>query len=227
MYLNHILTKSTPQYANTGIIEFEKSRSINDGDTSNNTNLKFSGHTGTHIDAPLHFDRHGKGLDVFRSDFWFCNHPFLIEYEATAAEVLTLSKLEKYLLKIPQETDFLLIKTGFEKHRSSGSDSKYIFNGPGIAPDVGIWLRNHLAIKIIGFDFISLTNFKNRKLGREAHRSFLLTDKKLLDKVVSEPILIVEDMHLSELNECPVNVCVIPLLYQNADGAPVTVIANY
>ena len=227
MYLNHILTKSTPQYANTGIIEFEKSRSINDGDTSNKTNLKFSGHTGTHIDAPLHFDQRGKSLDMFHSDFWFCNHPFLIEYEAAAEEVLTLSKLEKYLLKIPQETDFLLIKTGFEKYRSSGPDSKYIFNGPGIGPDVGVWLRNHLAIKMIGFDFISLTSFKNRKLGREAHRSFLLTDKKLLDKVVSEPILIVEDMHLSELNECPVNVCVIPFLYQNADGAPVTVIANY
>jgi len=227
MYLNHILAETTPQYANTGVLKIEKSRSINEGDTSNNTNLSFSGHTGTHIDAPLHFDQYGKGLDMFRSDFWFCHNPFLIEYETTENEILTFSKLEKYLLKIPQETDFLLIKTGFEKYREEGSDSKYIFNGPGIAPDVGIWLRGHLKIKMIGFDFISLTSFKNRELGREAHRAFLSAEQKLFNGTVGEPILIVEDMHLSELKKSPVNACVIPFLYLESDGAPVTVIADY
>ena len=227
MYLNHILTNVTPRYANSGNLRLEKISSINKGDTSNNTQLEFSAHTGTHIDAPLHFDEDGKSLDMFCSNFWFCHHPYLIEYEAEEEEILTVEKLEKYLIKIPQETDILLIKTGFEKNRISGPDSKYIFNGPGIDPDVGVWLRNHLGIKMIGFDFISLTSFKNRELGREAHRIFLSNKHDFLDSDASEPILIVEDMHLSELKKSPVNVCIVPFLYTDADGSPVTVIADY
>ena len=225
MYLNHIINKNTPKYADNGSIELEKISSINMGHSSNSTKLSFSSHTGTHIDAPLHFDQSGDSLDMYSTEFWFCKKPYLIEYTALENEILTLSTLKNYLYSIPEDTDLLLIKTGFESYRNSNYKT-YIFHGPGIAPDVGLWLRNNRRLKMIGFDFISLSSYSNRELGREAHRAFLSKSFPGFNEGCSNPILIIEDMHLSEINNSVKSVVVAPLLYENADGAPVTVIAE-
>ena len=117
IYLNHILSNNTPAYGNSGMLELAIARSILKGDTSNETTLRFSNHIGTHVDASYHFDNDGKCLDEYPANFWECNSPYLIEYEATPGEILELSNMISYLEKIPNETDILILKTKFEKYR--------------------------------------------------------------------------------------------------------------
>ena len=52
-------------------------------------------------------------------------------------------------------------------------------------------------------DFISLTSYQNREIGRMAHREFLGS---------SRPLLLIEDMDLSRLFQTPKKVTCLPLL---------------
>ena len=91
-------------------------------------------------------------------------------------------------------------------------------NYPGFAPILANKLREKFPnLKVIGMDFISLTSYQNRELGREAHRMFLGGDR---------PILLVEDMDLSKIMNSPKSISCLPLLINGLDGSPVTIIAS-
>ena len=105
--LHHILSQETPLYGGNGRLELKQICSISDGDTSNSTELSFPAYSGTHIDAPYHFDPEGLSLDRIHADFWLCKSPFLIEYSAQPGEIITLTSLLPLLRKVPVETDLL------------------------------------------------------------------------------------------------------------------------
>jgi arylformamidase len=105
---------------------------------------------------PYHFDPEGSSLDQFPADFWLCKSPFLVEYSAQAGEIITLTSLLPLLQKIPVESDSLLIRSGMETLRRSNPET-YIFHGAGLVPEIGLWLRKNKKLKMIGFDWISLT----------------------------------------------------------------------
>ena len=70
---------------------------------------------------------------------------------------------------------------------------------------IGMSLRKEYSlIRAIGFDWISLSSYKNHELGREAHRIFLDPEKE------RHPILLIEDMVLFEDTENSKEVCVPP-----------------
>lgn len=222
IYLSYTLTEQTQLYGNSGKLEFQRLKQIKNGDSSNNTELNFPAHSGTHLDAPYHFDGNGKSLDDYTADNWVFDYPWLISLPTQNVTIFDLLLLEHELETIPLATDLLLIKTGYSSFRNS-TDSreqeKYIFYGPGISPEIGIWLRKFRNIRAIGFDFISLTSYQHRELGRKAHQSFLGDGE-------GQPILIIEDMDLKPLKTKPKQVFALPLLYENADGAPTTIIAT-
>lgn len=218
IFLSHDLNSETPTYGNTGIFENEIVRSIEAGDTCNNRRLTFDAHLGTHVDTPLHFDDRGRSITDFDSDYWVSNQVALIDVSVDPNHlILGMDELRELLMYLPPETDFLLLRTGYESVR--GTD-KYVLRGPGLGPDVGIWLRTHTEVRFIGFDFISLTSYTNRLLGRTAHLAFLGTNGP------GQPILIVEDMHLLHLDRAPDCIIVAPLRVRGIDGAPVTVFAT-
>ena len=170
-------------------------------------------HVGTHIDFPRHFGVDGKTINDYTAEFWTFNNPFVLEYKAQVEEMINLS--EGILKEIPVETDFLLINTGFQKFRGT---EKYWNNNPGLAPELAAPLKQRCpGLKVVGFDFISLSSYQNRMLGREAHRKFLLEND----------ILVIEDMDFSQLRKDVKQVVALPLMIDQADGGPITVIASY
>lgn len=222
--LSHILTSQTPSYANNGKLEILRTRSIKAGDTSNETELAFNNHMGTHIDAPFHFSELGKKLDDYTPDMWFCNFPYMIEYNAEPGEVLSLGKLKPLLEDIPESTDILMLRTNFEKYRNSNLNF-YCFQNPAIEPSVGLWLRKNRRLKFFGFDYISLSSRAHREMGRESHRAFLC-DSLNENMIEGDPILLIEDMKLSEIKNSLRCIIVSPLFFESADGAPATVLAE-
>ena len=76
-------------------------------------------------------------------------------------------------------------------------------------------------VQAIGMDWISVSSFENRELGRQAHRAFLNRDGE------GHPVLIIEDMDLSaDLNGLR-EVWVAPLLVEGIDSAPCTIIGIF
>lgn len=173
--------------------------------------MKFPSHSGTHIDFPKHFSDEGKTSNDYSADFWIFNNPFLLYYKANKNEIIDLNNL---LHLIPSSTDFLIIKTGFHKCRNSVD---YWKNNPGLDPELAPRLKSTCPnLKVIGFDFISISSFSNREMGRIAHRKFL----------VENEILVIEDMSLIEASNKIEKVYCFPLLINGIDGCPVTVIGE-
>ena len=68
------------------------------------------------------------------------------------------------------------------------------------------------------FDFISLSSYQNRTLGRKSHKKFL----------IENDILIIEDMDLNYIKgKKIISISAFPLLIDQVDGSPITVIAEY
>ena len=213
IYLSYNLTNETPLYGGKKGIKIVESSSIRNGDSANSKNISFNNHSGTHIDYPNHFIVNGKVSNDYSADFWVFNNPFLIEYNAKQDEIINLNKA--ILAEIPEKTDFLIIKTGFYKQRSS---KKYWNNNPGFHPNLSTKLRKKCPnLKVLAMDCISLTSFQNRELGRKAHRKFLGENN----------ILLVEDLKVDQLIKCPSKIYCFPILLDRVDGAPVTVIAEF
>jgi arylformamidase len=213
IYLSYFLNDQTPLYGGGKGIHVLPDRSIPAGDTANTKTLKFQNHSGTHIDYPNHFFNLGSTSEKYSAAFWIFAKPHLIIRSTDDDEIVNFTDEE--LSTIPEDVDFLIFKSGFGNHRSN---ERYWLNNPGFSPELGKVLKSRFPLlKILGMDFISLTSYQNRELGREAHRQFLGGDK---------PILLVEDMDLSLLFDTPKSLTCLPLLIEGLDGSPVTIIAE-
>jgi arylformamidase len=219
IYLNHILNNSTPGYGNKIDIQIKSVRSISNGDTSNESHLNLGNHVGTHIDAPFHFDNDGITLDQMNADFWICTKPFLIYEPLRQKEICTLSSIKSKLDDMPFETDILLLKTNFEKFRTT--PEIYGNENPILEPEIALYLRKNFRLKFIGIDTISFGSRAHREMGRSTHKAFLYKYDDLND-----PIFLIEDMALNLIQKSPSSIFISPLLYEKADGAPCTILAE-
>ena len=219
-FLSHPLSAETPGFGGAKDFVVHPQRRISRGDSSNSDRWELSNHIGTHIDAPYHFCEEGNRISDFAADFWFFDHPHLVDLPKLTPDLIgpELDKPDSWANKIPMNCDLLLIRTGFEAQRAKEA---YWSSNPGLSAELAVFLRAHRpSVRAVGMDFISTTSFKHREAGREAHRAFLNVSG------AGHPILLIEDMKLSPLTGAPVTILVSPLRVDGADGAPVTVIAE-
>ena len=214
IYLSYFIDNRTPVYGGGGSgFEVIDVRSISKGDTANTKKIIFNNHIGTHIDFPNHFFDKGDTLEKYPPSFWFFYKPFLYIIESNENDLIDIP--DEILNIVPLDVDFLIIKSNFGKYRN---DEKYWKFNPGIAPQLAVKLRNKFtSLRIIGVDLISISSFQNRELGRIAHRNFLDGQN---------PLLIIEDMDITNLYFTPKQILCFPILINNLDGAPITIIAN-
>ena len=206
IYLSHFISEKTPSYGGeVGTIKFEQIRSIAKGDNSNNLQLTFPNHIGTHIDFPLHFSIDGMSLNDYSPNFWFFTNIGFLTCE--------ISNIENHLCSLSSDIEILIIKTGFQNFRDTDI---YWKEQPVIPHDLAQKLKiKFTRLRIFGFDMISLTSKLDRNEGKKAHFTFLINNE----------ILILEDMKLDLLTTTPKQIIVSPLLINNADGVPCTVYA--
>jgi len=215
--LSHIIDSETPTYGNRDKIIIEESSCIADGASANSSKwVFFTNHLGTHIDMPKHFFDDGASLTDIPLDFWFSDKVQLIDIPLDKAVLINDTLLFEY---VNIKTEVLIIRTGYEKYRHN---DKYWNDNPGLSANLGIWLRtNRPNIKMVGFDFISLTSWINKEKGKKAHQAFLNPNGE------GHAICIIEDMKLNEINFDIESIIVSPLFVKNTNGGPVTVFAQY
>jgi kynurenine formamidase len=218
LWLSHLLTEQTPAYGGGQGLNILTAKSISGGDTCNTATWHLPSHIGTHVDAPKHFFDHGKTIDQFGPEFWIFNRVCIIPVKLDTTSMLIGP--EHVVPFIKSEPDLILIKTGMHRYRQQGT---YWEDNPGLSPALGRELRTCCpALRAIGVDFISISSWRNRVIGREAHRVFLNPD------TAGAQIVLIEDMDFSLIDENTSvgKIIVMPVRVKNGDGAPCTVIAE-
>lgn len=207
IFLSHYLSLNAPLYGGQkNLINYKVTSSIQNGDTANSGILSFPNHAGTHIDFPKHFDDKGKKIQDYKPDFWIFKKVGLI--------IDKIKNIEKHFISQNKDIEFLIIKTGFGQFRG---EDKYWKSQPIIPANLAGKIKSSFPkIRAVGFDMISLTSRLDRDEGKKAHLQFLL----------EHDILVVEDMNLENLYNKPKNLIVSPLLFENLDGSPCTIIAS-
>ena len=212
--LSHPLDKNTPLYGGERSIEIIQKSAINNGDNANTLQLSFPNHAGTHIDVPFHFYSKGKKLTDYEPSHWIFNKPVCVDVPAKQGQLILFSDVSQ---KLTNETDLLLIRTGFEKLRNT---PEYWSANPGLSTDLAQGIRfNFPNIRAVGVDCISITSYLHRSDGRVAHREFLNQSPS------SNHIVLIEDMSLANYTSGYSQVVAFPLLISDSDGAPCSVIA--
>lgn len=206
MYLSYFIETETPVYGGEkGTIVFDKIRSIANGDTSNNLKITFPVHIGTHIDFPYHFDDSGKKVNDYPPSFWLFNKVGFLQ--------CSIEEVPDRIDELSEEIEILILKTGFGGKRG---EEAYWSKQPVIpAFFAELFRKKFPALRVFGFDLISLTSKINREEGKNAHKAFLLENE----------ILVLEDMNLSKLYHAPKKIFVSPLQISGADGSPCTVVS--
>jgi len=212
LFLSHVMDKDTPAYGGGKGLEVDRVRDMKKGDSCNASMLAFSNHLGSHVDAPLHFVDGGKAVADFAVNEWIFTKPLIVDVPVEDGTVLKVSHFETALSNA-DDGDLLLIRTGFETKRNQ---DVYWSNAPAYDPELAGYFHDCLpSLKAVGLDTISIGSPNHRAMGHAVHQAFL-----------GQGLRIFEDL---ALNIVPANselqvVFALPLLFQNADGAPCTMI---
>ena len=216
IFLSYELDSNTPMYGDGDRFKNRRLKQITKGDTANLSHWAFINHTGTHVDAPFHFIQEDKTLSDFTPEFWIIKTTSLIEFnKINPGQLLNKESLKPHF--IPEDTELLLLKTGFGHYRYNDT---YWKCGPIISPDIASYLRKSCPnLRLLGLDTISVSSYSDRETGRKAQRAFLKGKR---------PILLLEDMDLSYVNNHTRfnQVIVSPLRVNKADGSPCTIFAE-
>ena len=204
--LTRKLHSGMPVYPGTPAPHFVTERTI-DQHGYRETSLSLCSHVGTHMDAPAHMVGDGKTLDAYPPERFFGKGLVadLSKYGPDrSVEWEMLSPFEREAMA---KVAFLFFDTGYD----ADHDAVKAF----AVPSPGMLRRAvELGVCTVGIDRMSID-----KVGS--------MDMKLHGILFSYDVLILENLTgLSALHGIVFSVCALPLLYENADGAPTRVIVR-
>ncbi len=170
------------------------------GHRSNVSKLTCDVHSGTHIDAPLHFISQGKSvtqipLDVLIGD----------AYVAYLPDIRTVTDVELSSLDIPLSTQRLLLRTD-NSRLWDNCGSYFQCDYVALSLDAAKWIVNR-GIRLIGIDYLSVEPFGERNAS--VHVALL-----------SGGVTIVEGLNLSDALPGLYELVCLPLKLVGAEGAP-------
>lgn len=177
----------------------EQVATIGENSQSNNSKLCMSVHTGTHVDAPVHFIPKTTGVDQLSLKI-LTGRVYVLEMLKTT--LITADELKK--AEIPPRTRRLIIKTRNSQLWSSknkGFQEEFV----GIDASGAQYLIDH-GVKLIGLDYLSIAPYKE---GKATHELFLKSG-----------VVIVEGLNLSKISQGRYSLFCLPLKLLNSDGAP-------
>lgn len=182
-----------PIYKGNPGVGLERVEAIADGDSANVSELSLGVHTGTHVDAPVHFIDGAPGAEGIPLDALV--GPAVV-VDATGVEALGEAELEG--LGIPEGAERVLLKT-----RNSELWNRDTFTRDFLRLDgSGARFVVSRAIRTIGIDYLSVGD-------HEAHRALL-----------GAGVVPVEGLDLRRIEPGEYTFVCLPLDVVGSDGAP-------
>jgi len=215
-FLSHEYAESIPVFGEVKQLAVRQIRSTDAGNTTNEFSIEIQSHWGTHVDAPRHFFSSGRNITSYAADYFVFSAPQVIAVTLEPSEILEAATLME---TVREDCDLLLVKSGWTEFRSQ---PLYYQDNPGLSLELAQMLRSQRPLlRAVGIDWISISAFRHRELGREVHRV-------LLDPAGDHtPKFIIEDMNLSAELCGLQRVIVAPLRVAAFDSAPCTVLGEW
>ncbi len=169
------------------------------GDTAMVSRIDMGAHTGTHIDAPLHFIENGVSVEAL--DIKQLIGPALVLHVPNA-DALSATILET--LAIPLHTRRVLFRTRNSKYWAEG---KHTFSKDFVAvtEDGARWLVDR-GIQVVGVDYLSVAPFKD-----------ITTPHRIL---LNAGVIPLEGLDLSAVPPGLYQLICLPLKMAGLEGAP-------
>src|SRR2546423_4715430 len=168
------------------------------GDRCNVSSLSMGAHTGTHMDAPLHFLNGGQPIDQMPLDATVGPARVI---EIHDGESIKPPELEPHNVRAGER---ILFKTANSRRcwRNDAFQEDFVY----ISQEAARLLADR-GIRSVGVDYLSVGGFA--KDGVETHEALLRAG-----------IWIIEGLNLSAVNAGPYELVCLPLKLVGADGAP-------
>jgi arylformamidase len=174
-----------------------REKATRDGGVSRVSELSFGSHTGTHVDAPVHFGLNSQGVDSLSLDA-LVGPARVVALEETGA--IARADLEPLAV---ERGERLLLKTR-NSSRCWGTDD-FVEDYVYVTPEGAGYLAER-GVRTVGVDYLSVGG---RKDGAATHRVLLRAG-----------ICILEGLNLSMVTPGAYELVALPLRIAGGDGAP-------
>jgi arylformamidase len=181
-----------PEIKIARVLDLEK------GDAANVSKLDMGAHTGTHMDAPLHFLRNGKSLEELP-----------LSAAMGPARVIEINdpeaiKPEEIMPHALEKNERILFKT--KNSQRDWTQAPFMEDFVHISTAAGRFLVE-CGIQTVGVDYLSVAGYKKNEA--ELHRLLL-----------GAGIWIIEGLNLSQVQAGRYELICLPIKIANSDGAP-------
>ena len=180
------------------VVSIPRISDMDGGDVANVRRLSMSAHTGTHMDAPLHFIGDGASIDAMPLDA--AVGPARV-IEIDAPDVIGPPELDRHDIRAGER---ILLRTGNSERcwRTRCFLKQFVH----IAPDSAEYLASR-RVRLVGIDYLSVGAYGDG--GVETHRALLAAG-----------IWIIEGLDLSNTSAGDYELICLPLKISGGDGAP-------
>jgi arylformamidase len=171
------------------------------GSDANVSSLSISAHTGTHIDAPLHFIKGGKDITQIPLEDLI---GYTKIFHITDPQQITFSELKELPI---EEGDILLFRT--RNSDKTWINASFMEDYVYLSTNAAKYLVK-MGVRCIGVDYLSVGGMEN---GGDVHRILL-----------KEGITIIEGLRMHDVVPGLYEFIALPMKINGADGAPARVV---
>ena len=182
----------------------ERTLAIELGDVANVSKLSMGAHTGTHMDAPLHFFQNGRGIHTMPLSVGMGKARVI---EIRDPESIKTEELRPHRI---QSGERILFKTRNSPRCWQTDD--FVEDFVYISQEAARYLASQ-QVQVVGIDYLSVGGFT--KDGVETHHALL-----------EAGIWLIEGLNLSEVEPGTYELICLPLKIIDADGAPARAIVQ-
>ncbi len=191
--------ENTPVWPTASAPQCISTFSIEKGHSANDSTIHMGLHTGTHIDAPLHFIRDGRSVGAMPLEIFA--GPALVVHLPRVKEI---SAAELAKIKVPKNVTRILFKTS--NSVLWGKKSQFKKDYVGLTADAAVWLSER-NVGLIGVDYLSVAKFDDA----------VAVHKILLGKGV----VLLEGIDLSKVKPGNYTLMCLPVKFSAMEAAPV------
>jgi arylformamidase len=194
------LSADLPVWYKDPAVRLERTRSIAGGNPANVSFLAMSVHSGTHVDAPVHFVPGAPGVDCLSLETLI--GPAQVVRVPDAVDQISADTLAG--LDIPEGTKRLLFRTRNSQLWAQG-EKTFQTDFVALLPDAAETLISQ-GVRLVGMDYLSVAPFSD---GTPTHTTLLRAG-----------VVILEGIDLSQVEPGAYTLHCLPLLLPGCDGAP-------
>lgn len=198
----------------------EAFESIANGDVANTTVLHLFSHSGTHLDAPKHFNDEGACAYQLPIENYIFFSPLVLEVPKPDGGAILKEELEPYAEQL-KTADLAMLRTGWIEKRSS-DPQRYPLEGAFLHPDGARFLMEYTNLKGVAIDTVSIGAPNAIPETIETHQ--ILTGVGRKD---GRFLLILEDLRIDADLGNASRIYAWPLLIEGSDGSPCTMVAEF